>query len=146
MILRAGMLYRNKGLNAARYLSAAIVVGLDMKAVRIHEFGGPEVLRYEDVPMPQPDLGEIRIKVIAAGVNPVDWKIRGGAYRQFMPLTFPWTPGVEGAGIVETVGADVTTFKPGQPVFGNIVGGCEEDQEEEKNEIIEGLVHLGRLS
>jgi NADPH:quinone reductase-like Zn-dependent oxidoreductase len=52
------------------------MVGSDMKAVRIHEFGGPEVLSYEDVPMPHPNQSEIRIKVIAAGVNPVDWKIR----------------------------------------------------------------------
>ena len=49
-----------------------------MKAVRIHEFGGPEVLKYEDVPEPQPGPGEIRIRIIAAGVNPMDWKIRKG--------------------------------------------------------------------
>ena len=87
MILRAGLCIATKGLNVARYLSAAIAVGLDMKAVRIHEFGGPEVLKYEDIPMPQPDLGEIRIKVIAAGVNPVDWKIRKGFIKLPLPMT-----------------------------------------------------------
>ena len=52
-----------------------------MKAIRIHEFGGPEVLKYEDVHEPQPGPGEIRIKIIAAGVNPIDWKIRRGYNR-----------------------------------------------------------------
>ena len=49
-----------------------------MKAIRIHESGGPEVLKYEDIHEPQPGPGEIRIKIIAAGVNPIDWKIRRG--------------------------------------------------------------------
>jgi NADPH:quinone reductase-like Zn-dependent oxidoreductase len=78
------------------YSNAAIVGGLDMKAVRIHEFGGPEVLKYEDVPMPQPGQGEIRVKVIAAGVNPVDWKIRKG----FIKLPLPMTMGFDVSGVV----------------------------------------------
>ena len=60
-----------------------------MKAVRIHQFGGPETLRVEDLPMPQPGHGEVRIRVIGASVNPVDYKMRNGGYlpREALPLT-----------------------------------------------------------
>jgi len=71
-----------------------------MKAIRIHEFGGPEVMKYEDVPEPQPGQGEIRIKIIAAGVNPVDWKIRRGLVGS---LPLPMIMGLDVAGIVGTV-------------------------------------------
>ena len=79
-----------------------------MKAVRIHEFGGPEVLRYEDVPVPQPGPGEIRVKVIAAGVNPVDWKIRNGS----MKIPLPMTMGFDVSGIVDAIGSKVDAFIP----------------------------------
>ena len=69
-----------------------------MKAIRIHEFGGPEVLKYEDVNEPQPGPGEIRIKIIAAGVNPIDWKIRRGLIGE-VPL--PMIVGLDVAGIVD---------------------------------------------
>ena len=72
-----------------------------MKAIRIHEFGGPDVLKYEDIREPQPGPGEIRIRVIAAGVNPLDWKIRRG-YISELPL--PMTVGLDVAGIVDAVG------------------------------------------
>jgi NADPH:quinone reductase-like Zn-dependent oxidoreductase len=84
-----------------------------MKAVRIHEFGGPEVLMYEDVPMPQPDLGEIRIKVIGAGVNPVDWKIRKGLIK----LSLPMTMGFDVSGIVDAIGPKVDRFHLGDQIF-----------------------------
>ncbi len=84
-----------------------------MKAVRIHEFGGPEVLMYEDVPVPQPGLGEIRIKVIAAGVNPVDWKIRNGS----MKIPLPMTMGFDVSGIVDALGPKVDQFHPGDQIF-----------------------------
>jgi len=60
------------------------------------------------------------VRVKAAGVNPADWKYRQGLYKAFMPLSFPWTPGLEGAGVVEAVGPGVTAFKPGDLVFGSI--------------------------
>ena len=91
-----------------------------MQAARIHDYGDPEQIKIERVPRPEPKTGEVLVRLNAVGVNPADWKMRAGYYREFMPLTFPWTPGIEGAGIVEAVGPDVTTFKPGQAVFGLI--------------------------
>ncbi len=84
-----------------------------MKAVRIHEFGGPDVLKYEDVPVPQPGPGEIRIRVIAAGVNPADWKMREG----WMKVPLPITMGLDLAGIVDAAGEQVSSFRPGDKVF-----------------------------
>jgi NADPH:quinone reductase-like Zn-dependent oxidoreductase len=84
-----------------------------MKAVRIHEFGGPDVLKFEDIPVPNPGEGEIRIRVIAAGVNPVDWKMREG----WMKITLPITIGLDVAGIVDALGPDVESFKPGEHAF-----------------------------
>jgi NADPH:quinone reductase-like Zn-dependent oxidoreductase len=89
-----------------------------MKAIQTHDYGGPEVLKLEDTNIPQPQEGQVLIKVSASGVNPTDWKLRAGMYKQFMPVDFPWIPGVEGSGIVEAIGPGVSQFKPGQPVFG----------------------------
>ena len=89
-----------------------------MQAIRAHDYGGPDVLVLEDAPRPQPGTGQLLVKVRAAGVNPADWKYRSGSYKQFMPLTFPWIPGLEGAGVVEALGPGVSAFKPGQSVFG----------------------------
>ena len=97
-----------------------------MKAVRIHAFGGPEVLSVEEVPVPQPGEGQVLVRVHAAGVNPADWKMRSGHYQRFMPLPLPWTPGLEGAGVVKAVGSGVTQFKPGQAVFGAFMGAYAE--------------------
>jgi len=90
-----------------------------MKAVRIHAFGGPEVLQLEDVARPVPAADEILIKVYASGVNPVDWVVRQGgndALRAF--LTLPLTLGWDAAGVVEEVGSAVTTFQKGDAVYG----------------------------
>jgi NADPH:quinone reductase-like Zn-dependent oxidoreductase len=89
-----------------------------MKAVRIHSFGGPEVLRLEDVPVPEPKPDELLVRVFAAGVNPADWKFREGLFGK-TPL--PMIMGSDFSGEVEAVGRDVTDFHPGQPVFG-VVG------------------------
>lgn len=97
-----------------------------MKAVRIHDYGGPEVLELEQISRPEPKAGEVLIKVKAAGVNPADWKRRAGLYKQFMPLSFPWTPGVEGAGIIEAVGPDAAAYRKGQEVYGLINGSYAE--------------------
>jgi NADPH2:quinone reductase len=83
-----------------------------MKAIRVHEFGGPEVMRYEDIPVPQPGEGEARVKIEAAGLNFIDVYHRTGRY----PGTPPIIPGMEGAGIVDAVGPDVTFVKPGDRV------------------------------
>ncbi len=83
-----------------------------MKAVRVHEFGGPEVLRYEDVPVPEPGPGEVRVKIEAAGLNFIDTYHRRGLY----PVELPVIIGVEGGGVVDAVGPDVTDLKPGDRV------------------------------
>ncbi len=88
-----------------------------MKAIRIHEFGGPDVLKYEDIHEPQPGPGEIRIRVIAAGVNPLDWKIRRG-YISELPL--PMTVGLDVAGIVDAVGQGGVFFMPEEKVFAKV--------------------------
>lgn len=87
-----------------------------MKAIRIHEFGGPEVLKYEDVPKPQPGPGEIRIRVIAAGVNPMDWKARQGG----MKLPLPMILGLDVAGVVDAAGPGVGAFRSGDRVFAKV--------------------------
>jgi len=85
-----------------------------MKAVRIHQFGGPDVLQVEDMPMPEPGPEEVRIQVMAAGVNPVDWKIREGMRGMQLPLTM----GADVAGVVDMVGPGVDMFHLGDRVFG----------------------------
>ena len=97
-----------------------------MKAIRIHDYGGPEVLALEETPQPQAAEGQVLIHVHAAGVNPADWKARAGYFKQFRPLPFPWIPGLEGAGVIEAVGAGVTQFQPGQGVFGPFSGAYAE--------------------
>ncbi|MVN75197.1 zinc-binding dehydrogenase [Hymenobacter sp. HMF4947] len=90
-----------------------------MKAVRIHAFGGPEVLQLEDVARPVPAADEILIKLYASGVNPVDWVVREGgndALRAY--LTLPMTLGWDAAGVVEELGSAVTGFQKGDAVYG----------------------------
>jgi NADPH2:quinone reductase len=93
-----------------------------MKAIRVHEFGGPEVLRLEEVPTPQPGPGEVVVRMHAIGVNPVETYIRAGTYSRLPAL--PYTPGNDGAGVVEQVGPDVNEFKPGDRVYtgGSLTG------------------------
>jgi NADPH:quinone reductase len=86
-----------------------------MKAIRVHKFGGPEVLRLEEVPTPQPGPGQVLVRMHAAGVNPVETYIRAGTYARLPEL--PYTPGNDGAGVVEHVGLGVTEFKPGDRVY-----------------------------
>lgn len=87
-----------------------------MKAIRIHAFGGPEVLKYEDVPEPKPGPGEIRIRVIAAGVNPMDWIVRRGG----MNLPLPMIMGIDVAGVVDALGSGVEAFQTGEGVFAKV--------------------------
>jgi len=90
-----------------------------MNAVRIHEYGGPEVLRYEEVSRPKPGPGEVLIRVRAAGVNPLDWKFRNGYVKDLVPLPLPAIPGWEFSGVVEATGDFVDGLRPGDEVFGN---------------------------
>ena len=88
-----------------------------MKAVRIHKYGGPEMLQYEELPSPNPATGEVLIRVYAAGVNPADWKVREGHFRQFVHHKLPLIPGWDLSGVIEEVGAGVSQFKKGDEVF-----------------------------
>lgn len=94
-----------------------------MQAVRIHDYGDASALSLEEAPRPEPQANQVLIRLRAAGVNPADSAMRNGAFKQFMELQFPWTPGLEGAGTVEGIGAEVKTFKPGDEVYGFLSGG-----------------------
>jgi NADPH:quinone reductase-like Zn-dependent oxidoreductase len=89
-----------------------------MEAIVFTSFGGPEVLRLAQVEVPQPGPGQVRLRVRAAGVNQLDHKIRSGAAQQMFPTTFPATPGLEAAGVVDEVGEGVTGLAVGDEVFG----------------------------
>src|SRR5213596_3703618 len=97
-----------------------------MKAIRVNEFGGPEVLKLQDVPDPKPDSGQVLVRVKAAGINPVDTYIRSGSYARKPSL--PYTPGTDAGGVVEAVGPDVKHFKLGDRVYtnGTITGASAE--------------------
>jgi NADPH:quinone reductase len=105
-----------------------------MNAIRVNEFGAPEVLRLEEVPMPQPGLGQVLVRMHATGVNPVETYIRAGKYARLPEL--PYTPGNDGAGVIEQVGPDVSQVKAGDRVYtaGSISGTyaefalCKKDQ------------------
>jgi len=113
-----------------------------MQAVRFHEYGGPEVLVVDQVPVPNPQPDQVLVRVVAVGVNPADWQMRAGYYQKFMPLQLPWTPGIDGAGIIETVGENVKTFQPGQAVYGLFNGGYAEHALANVNEIHLKPAHL----
>ena len=87
-----------------------------MKAIVIDGYGGPDRLVLRERPDPRPGAGELLVRVRAAAVNPVDWKIRRGDLRMFLWISFPYTPGGDVAGEVVEVGAGVSRFKPGDAV------------------------------
>lgn len=90
-----------------------------MKAARLHEFGDPDVLRYEDAPRPELGEEEVLVRVRAAGINPLDWKIRQGLDLPMIPDDpFPLILGYDVSGTVEEVGANVTEFGTGDVVYG----------------------------
>jgi NADPH:quinone reductase-like Zn-dependent oxidoreductase len=88
-----------------------------MKAVQIYAYGGTEVLSYEDAPLPTIADDDILIRVHAAAINPVDWKIREGYLQEFLPYKLPLILGWDVSGVVEAIGAEVTHFKPGDEVY-----------------------------
>ncbi len=89
-----------------------------INAIQVHDYGNADQLTLEQIPQPQPQEGEVLVRLHAAGVNPVDWKIRSGWMKDFRPSTFPYVPGADLAGVVETVGSGVIAWQPGQEVFG----------------------------
>jgi NADPH:quinone reductase-like Zn-dependent oxidoreductase len=91
---------------------------LVMKAVRFHEYGTPDVLRYEDVEQPVPGAGEVRIRVAATSFNPVEGNIRAGVMQGPIPIRLPHTPGIDLAGTIDALGPDVTGFAVGDRVLG----------------------------
>src|SRR5713226_2307509 len=91
-----------------------------MKAVVLNEYGGPEVLKYQDAPRPEAKDNEILIRVIAAGVNPVDGMVRAGMFAKYSKSAFPMVLGYDVAGIVEKTGAKLEKYKPGDAVYAYI--------------------------
>jgi NADPH:quinone reductase-like Zn-dependent oxidoreductase len=89
-----------------------------MKAVRVHEYGGPEVLKYENAPRPRPVAGEVLVRIHAAGVNPVDWKVRAGQLKDVIAYPMPMIPGWDVSGVVEATGPNVIRLKKGDEVYG----------------------------
>ena len=85
-----------------------------MQAIRVHQVGGPEVLKLEEVPDPRPAAGQVVVAMRAVGVNPVDTYVRSGRYGQ---KVFPYTPGADGAGVVEAIADGGRRFKPGDRVY-----------------------------
>src|SRR2546426_11375100 len=86
-----------------------------MKAILVREFGGPEVLKLEEVPTPKPAAGQVLVRIHAAGVNPYDTYMRSGTYAIKPPL--PYTPGSDAAGTIEAVGSGVKKVKSGDRVY-----------------------------
>ncbi|HEY2531729.1 MAG TPA: NADP-dependent oxidoreductase [Xanthobacteraceae bacterium] len=89
-----------------------------VKAARIHYYGGWEAVKIEEISLPKLRVAELLVRVHAAGVNPVDWKIRAGQLRQMMPLSLPFTLGCDFSGVVEELRPGVGNFKVGDEVYG----------------------------
>jgi NADPH2:quinone reductase len=85
-----------------------------MRAIRVHQFGGPEVLKLEEIPKPRPGPRQVLVRVHAIGVNPVETYQRSGSNAS---IRLPWTPGMDAAGVIESTGPDVTNAKPGDRVY-----------------------------
>ena len=88
-----------------------------MKAVVVHQYGGPEVLKFEDYPDPVPGPGEVLVRVAASSVNPIDYKRRAGLTQDFYPMQFPGLIGVDVSGTAVKIGPDVEDFSVGDQVF-----------------------------
>lgn len=95
-----------------------------MRAVRAHEFGGPDQLKLEQIEIPAPQAGEVLVQIKTVGVLPIEWKIRQGLFQNYMPVQLPYLPGSAVAGIVAEVGPGVITFEKGQAVFGRANRGA----------------------
>ena len=94
-----------------------------MKAVRLHRYGGAKELSYDDVVLPKLGPTQILVRVQAASINPVDYKLASGMLRDLVKLTLPWIPGGDFSGVIESLGTAVNGFKKGDAVFGNSPSG-----------------------
>ena len=94
-----------------------------MKAIVVHEYGGPEVLKYEDAPVPEPKENEVLVRVIVSGVNPADPLIVSGKYAKEFGTHLPLIPGYDMAGLVEKTGAKITKLKVGDSVYAYLLWG-----------------------
>lgn len=94
-----------------------------MKAIRVHNYGSSEQLRFEDTPIPEINDNQVLVKIYATSVNHLEIKKASGAFRDKFELKMPWIPGHDFAGVVEKVGKDVTSFNVGDKVYGNANDG-----------------------
>ncbi|WJH34468.1 NADP-dependent oxidoreductase [Paenibacillus sp. CC-CFT747] len=94
-----------------------------ISVIQVYQYGGPEVMKLERIPCPEPKEGEVLIRILSAGVLPADWKLRQGLFKEVRSIPFPYIPGTSLAGIVEEIGEGVTTFRKGEPVFGRSATG-----------------------
>ena len=96
---------------------ATLAHSATMKAIVVHGYGGPDVLKFEDTPRPEPNANEVLIRVMAASINPVDVAIRKGYLKQFTGDKFPLILGMDASGVIENIGANINKFKVGDPVI-----------------------------
>jgi NADPH:quinone reductase-like Zn-dependent oxidoreductase len=89
-----------------------------MKAIQINEYGGEDLLKVVDIPKPQAGTNQVVVRIVAATFNPIDVKLTSGSMRQIVPLHFPFVPGQDFSGVVDSVGQGVKEYKPGDEVFG----------------------------
>jgi NADPH:quinone reductase-like Zn-dependent oxidoreductase len=94
-----------------------------MKAVQLKQYGGEEQLEAVEVPKPEAAAGQVVVRIAATSFNPIDPKRALGVMRQIFPLQFPFIPGGDFSGVVDSVAADVTVFQPGDEVFGYSMAG-----------------------
>jgi NADPH:quinone reductase-like Zn-dependent oxidoreductase len=97
-----------------------------MNAIVIHNFGGPEQLKYEKVAVPEPAKGEILVEINSIGINPYDWKFREGLFKAVNSEQISVIPGIEASGVISAIGAGVTKFIIGQEVYGHVRGSYAE--------------------
>lgn len=97
-----------------------------MQVIRVHNYGGPEKLVEELLPIPEPESNQLLVKIHAAAINPYDWKLREGYFKDTNPISLPYVPGVEAAGKVIAVGSGIKKFLTGQNVYGNVSGSYAE--------------------
>ncbi|MGZ3822849.1 MAG: NADP-dependent oxidoreductase, partial [Mucilaginibacter sp.] len=112
-----------------------------MKAIQFTAFGDSGVIQLNQVAQPQPKENEVLIKIAATTVNPIDMKIRSGAFQKMMPVNLPYTPGSDVAGTVEAVGSGVSRLKVGDKVFATTFGGTYAEYVVLKEDQVAALPH-----